>query len=81
MLDKFRRFVPEGFASNIRRFAIDLVELQRKRHSADYDPLVRFRKSEARLVIDGGRVALMRFREVNEGQRQIFATLLLFPPR
>jgi uncharacterized protein (UPF0332 family) len=80
--DKYRRFAPAGgFAPSIKHFAVNLVELQQKRHSADYDPLARFSRSEARLTIDAGRVALARFKEVSEDQRQIFASLLLFPPR
>jgi uncharacterized protein (UPF0332 family) len=82
LTDKYRRFEPiGGFAPGIRAFAAAVIELQHKRHSADYDPLIRLSRTEARLVISGGRTALSRFKAASDEQRQIFANLLLFTPR
>jgi hypothetical protein len=82
LTEKYRRFQPEGgFAASIKGFAATVVELQRKRHDADYDPLVRFSRTEARFLITGARTALTRFRGVGNDQRLIFVTLLLFTPR
>jgi hypothetical protein len=73
---------PEGgFAASIKGFAATILELQRKRHSADYDPLTRFSKVEARAAINGGRAALARFKAASDGQRLVFSSLLLFSPR
>jgi len=59
LTDRYRRFEPEGgFAPGIKGFATTILELQRKRHSADYDPLMRFSRTEARAAINGGRAAL-----------------------
>lgn len=82
LAEKFRHLEPEGgFASGIKGFAAAIVELQRKRQDADYDPLIRFSRTEARLVISGGRTALARFKATSEDQRLIFGSLLLFTPR
>ena len=80
--DKYRRFEPQGgFAPGMKAFATAVLELQRKRYSADYDPLIRFSRTEARLAITGGRTALDRFKAISSDQRQIFVSLLLFSPR
>ena len=80
--EKYRRFEPEGgFAPGIKGFAAAIVELQRKRQDADYDPLIRFSRTEARLVIGGGRTAFARFKATSDDQRLIFGNLLLFTPR
>jgi uncharacterized protein (UPF0332 family) len=82
LTDRYRRFEPEGgFAPAIKSFATTILELQRKRHSADYDPLMWFSRTEARAAINSGRAALTRFRATGDAQRQIFGSLLLFSPR
>jgi hypothetical protein len=79
---RYKRFEPPGgFAAGIKQFAADVVGLQRRRHSADYDPLVRFRRTEAQLAISGARAALAAFIGTEQEQRQIFIALLLFPIR
>ncbi len=79
---KYARYEPEeGFGGNMRAFAEAAVELQDKRHSADYDPRARFDRSDASLAIDLGRVALRRFGEAELGHRRAFLALLLFSPR
>jgi hypothetical protein len=62
-------------------FATAVVELQEKRQAADYDPLTRFRASDAIAAIRAARAALRRFETASAARRKAFLTLLLFPPR
>ena len=79
------RYLPyqpaNGFGPNIQSFAAAFLELQEKRHAADYDPLFRVRTSEASLLVKAARDALDRFRKASKPGRKVFLTLLLFPPR
>ena len=62
-------------------FAEAVVELQEKRHSADYDVMIRMNRSDAALAIATAQAALNRFKNASEPQRLAFLSLLLFPPR
>ena len=80
--DRYKRFEPSGgFTALIKHFAANILEFQRKRHAADYDPLAHFTKTETKLDIAGGKAALAQFRAVDGEERQIFVSLLLFSPR
>lgn len=58
----FRRHAPsEGFGPDLAAFATAVVDLQLKRHAADYDPMVRMNKSDAAFAIATARAALARF--------------------
>jgi hypothetical protein len=70
-----------GFGANIIAFATTLVELQEKRHEADYNPMVRMRSLDAELAIKTARAALVRFKKASPTRRKAFLSLLLFPPR
>ena len=72
---------PQGFAPDMIAFVELLLELQQKRHAADYDPALRFSSSEARLSIGTARDALRHWRDVPDAERTVFVALLLFPPR
>jgi hypothetical protein len=76
-----RHATPAGFGLNIQAFASAFVELQEKRHSADYDPLTRVKTSDAKLAIATARSAIRRFERAGPARRKSFLTLLLFPPR
>ena len=79
---KYRSYVPQnGFGTNIIAFAAAVVELQEKRHAADYDPMIRVNRSDAALAIKTARAALRRFRRAHPSRRLAFLSLLLFPPR
>ncbi|MEH2532957.1 uncharacterized protein (UPF0332 family) [Bradyrhizobium sp. AZCC 1588] len=79
---KFRRCAPAaGFGANIVAFAAATEELQEKRHSADYDVMIRINRSDAALAITTARAALGRFHGAGEPERLAFLSLLLFPPR
>jgi hypothetical protein len=70
-----------GFGSNIVAFAAAAMELQEKRYSADYDPLIRFKQSDAMLAVQTARAALRRFEKASGNRRRAFLGLLLFAPR
>lgn len=79
---RFRSYEPpSGFGPNIRAFAAATIELREKRVAADYDPIMRFNRSDALLAIRTSRAALKRFRRANTTRRVAFLSLLLFPPR
>lgn len=64
----------------IELFSLVVVELQAKRHAADYDPMVRFTVHDARTAIRMARRALTVF-EIPKRGRRMFLMLLLFPLR
>jgi uncharacterized protein (UPF0332 family) len=70
-----------GFDPNITAFAEAVVELQEKRHSADYDVMIRMNSSDAALAIATAQAALNRFKNASEPQHLAFLSRLLFPPR
>jgi hypothetical protein len=70
-----------GFGPELVAFATAVVDLQEKRHLADYDPLFRAARSDALLVLGAAEVALASFRQADPEAREAFLTLLLFRPR
>jgi uncharacterized protein (UPF0332 family) len=79
---KYQRYAPaSGMGPNIQAFASAVIDLQEKRHSADYDPSARLKTSDAKLAIATGRSAIKRFEKASESRRKAFLALLLFPPR
>jgi uncharacterized protein (UPF0332 family) len=72
---------PAGFGSNIAAFATGVVELQQKRHKADYDPMIRMTRSDAVAAIATARAALVRYDAASDDDRAAFLSLLLFEPR
>ena len=79
---KYSNHVPaSGFGPNIPAFAAALVELQEKRHAADYDPMIRMRLSDAQLAIKTARASVRRFRQASKTRRRAFLSLLLFAPK
>jgi hypothetical protein len=72
---------PGGFGASIVAFATAALELQEKRHNADYDPLIRVKTSDAQLAIKTARAALQRLNAASAAEREAFLALLLFAPR
>lgn len=70
-----------SFPSEIRQFARGFVNLQRKRHSADYDPFMRGRKSEVLDDIEETARLLDGFLSVPSRNRRAFAACVLFRQR
>src|SRR5829696_2138449 len=69
------------FGSNVFAFAPAVVELQGKRHAADYDPMIRMKTSDALFAIKTARAAVRRFSKASAARRHAFLSLLVFPPR
>jgi hypothetical protein len=79
---KYQPYVPStGFGSNIVAFAEAVIELQERRHSADYDIMLRMSRSDAVAAIAAARAALSRFDKASEQEQLAFLSLLLFSPR
>jgi hypothetical protein len=79
---RFAPYVPRTDAwGSMQEFARTAVELQEKRHLADYNPEPRFKTSDARLAIDTARVAVQQFQSAGQECQKAFLTLLLCPPR
>ena len=72
---------PGGFGPDLQPFAAAALELQEKRISADYDPSIWVRSSDAVLAVNTARTALRRFEAASALSREAFLTLLLFQPR
>jgi hypothetical protein len=70
-----------GFGPNIVAFSAAVLELQEKRHAADYDPMIRVKSSDAILAVRTARAALSRFKKASSTRRKAFLSLLLFQPR
>ncbi len=80
--NKFKPHAPSnGFGPNITAFAAAVVELQEKRHAADYDVMIRMNKSDAVLAISTAKAALRRFNKASKARRLAYLSVLLFPPR
>lgn len=79
---KYDRTAPaSGFGANIQAFASAFIELQEKRHAADYDPSIRVKTSDALLALSTARSAVRRFTGANATRRKAFLSLVLFAPR
>jgi len=80
-LKTFQTSVAGGFGDEMEAFAIAIVELQRQRHLADYDPLWRATRSDLVAAIDAARTAYQKFVEAPAAEREAFLLLLYFKPR
>jgi hypothetical protein len=80
--NKYAPHVPsKGFSRNILDFATAVIELQEKRHLADYDPEFGITRSDTLVTINTARTALTRFQSAPDEERAVFISLLIFPPR
>jgi len=80
--NKYTTYSPRGgFGSDLIALATAVIDLQEKRHSADYDPLFRVRMSDAVLAVATSRAAIIRFENANRTARKTFLFLLAFSPR
>jgi hypothetical protein len=62
-------------------FAAATLDLQQRRHAADYDVMIRMNKSDASVAIATARAALSRLSATSPPERLAFLSLLLFAPR
>ncbi len=61
------------FPQAIQDFADLFVQLQEKRHAADYDPTVHFSLSDARQAIDSADLAIRNFNVAGIRDKRAFA--------
>lgn len=79
---KYMQYMPNDvLAAELSEVATAVVELQEKRHSADYDPLFSVKVSDALVFVRQGRDALASLREISPGERKAFLSMLLFGAR
>lgn len=79
---KYAVFSPEGgFHPNLREYATKLIDLKKKRNIADYDPSHWIRIADVRTDIAAAREAIEQFTNTPDDQKELFLTLLAFPPR
>jgi hypothetical protein len=79
---RYAPYLPtEGFGADIQAFATATIELQERRHRADYNPEPRYRLFETTLVIGSARSAVQHFGRASQERKKAFLTLLLCPPR
>ena len=71
----------QSFTGDIRDFGRLFVEMQQKRHSADYDPAARFMKSDVVDDIDRVEDAVTRFVVTSATDRRAFAIYVLLVRR
>jgi len=69
-----------GFGANMAAFAAATLDLQQRRHAADYDVMIRMNKSDASVAIATARAALSRLSATSAPERLAFLSLLLFAP-
>jgi hypothetical protein len=80
--ERYLKYEPAGgFGPDLIAVAAMVVDLQEKRHLADYDPRFRAEMSDAMVTVQTSRAALVRFKNVNRTQKRIFLSLLVFAPR
>ncbi len=71
----------QSFTPGVRDFGDLFVEMQQKRHSADYDPSERFKKSDVVGDIDRVQDIIAQFSTVPAGDRRAFAIYVLLVRR
>ena len=64
------------FSSNLRRFAIILVDLQQRRHEADYDPGTTFDQTQVNQIIDDAADGLAGFDYSPPDEVRLFITYI-----
>jgi len=61
---KYAAYAPQnGFGPDIAAFATAAIELQEKRHRADYDPHIRVNSADATFAVAAARAALTRLQK------------------
>ena len=69
------------FGLDIQNFAAKLVDLQQRRHEADYNPGATFDLSQVNQLIDDAEDALVGFNNAPPDEIRLFITYLTSRPR
>lgn len=70
-----------GFPHAIVTFADEFVSMQQARHSADYDPDVRYTRAEVLLLVSNAEQAIASLRSAPKKDRRAFAVQVLLRRR
>jgi len=70
-----------GFPTAIIDFAGLFIQMQDKRHSADYDPTYRLAKSEVETDIEAARIVIAGFNAAPSRHKRAFSTMVFFGKR
>ena len=86
MPQRYQRYMPApNFGARLQAFATALVDLQEKRHAADYDPVGRVITLDAKVAVATARTRRAPGRawlpRASAARRKMFLAFLLFPPR
>ncbi|MGP4749879.1 hypothetical protein [Agrobacterium pusense] len=79
--DKKQKAILEKFPDEIQDFANQFYNMQLKRHEADYDPYIRFKKSAVIADIRMIEATIKAFEAVSSADRKAFSALVLFQRR
>ena len=69
------------FPPAIQNFGEHFIEMQRERHSADYDPLFELRRSQAKQLVEETANRIAQFNATDVLDRRAFSAYVLFPIR
>ncbi len=79
---RFAGYVPlGGLGADFVAYAAALVDLQEKRHTADYDPVSKASLVDAKVAIKTAETAIVRLNGVPRAAVLTFASLLVFKAR
>ena len=70
-----------GFPASLISCAETFVRLQQQRHIADYDPIARFTRTEAALMVDEAEQAIGDLRAAGRADRRALAVLIRLKAR
>ena len=73
--------VMEKFPEGIQSFGRAFVEMQRQRHSADYDPDPKLLRTDVKQLIDKTAKAITEFNKTTPADRKAFAIYVLLRTR
>lgn len=63
----------DNFPIDIQNFASKFIELQNKRHQADYDPINKLRRGDVLTEINAAEVAIKKLQESSIKDKRAFA--------
>ena len=69
------------FPDEIRDFAIQFMDLQKKRHEADHDPFSKFTRSGVRTATDAADVVVRKLQASNIKDKRAFAAWTVMKKR
>ncbi|MFS8039097.1 hypothetical protein ACI7BZ_19420 [Xanthobacter sp. AM11] len=79
---KYNSYLPSsGFCSEITEFCTAFVDLQERRHSADYDPSERFSIADVEMLVNTATSAITKLNAASPQERRLFVHIISFKLR